>query len=315
MAAVLIALLALSALAWTGFLRRGDPHGWIACLVFGFPVALAVFLASRIGTAEPLLPVLVVAVGTGAILALAARLFLGRLALARPSWRFLYHGALLVLTAAVAAFFPFRTFRAERIPTGPPPDLSARHHALASRFGLNALNVTVHPSSRPGAQVTSFTGDAATITVTRGLAELFDRDEMDFALAHELSHHALKHYPLRVGLAAVGLLFYFIASAWLLRRRRAPPDADPSCARETETFLRWIPVHLTLVLAASLGPLAYCRAQEAEADRKAVEVTGNPAAARSALEKLAAAVPDRREDPLEFLAVHPDIAKRMRLLK
>ncbi len=315
MFAVFLLLLILSVLGCAGALRRWLPKAWPACALLGALVAAAALLGKPGQIAEAPVPVLIAALASAALAALVAWLFFCRQLPRRRKMRFLYHGAFVIFAFGLAALFPFRVFWGRGAPPAASRELSRAHLGLARRFGLRELNVRVLGGRAPAACVTSFSGDSARVIVSSGLNEMLEPEEMGFVIAHELSHHSLRHYPVRVGLAAAALLAYFLA-AWLIGRRRdADDDSPPDWKDELEIFLRRLPLYLAAGILAAIGPLAICRAQETEADLYAVAISGDANAGRSALEKLARRLPSRRRNPLEFLSTHPDLEGRIARLR
>ncbi len=315
MIAVVALLVGLSALAWLGVLRRWSPNGWLLCTLFGCLVAIAVLLASLGALLESPIAVTLATCGTTVPVGLLAGLFFYRLLPARSAMRFFYHGAFAIFLGGIAILFPFNALWQKRLPPEANGKLSERYQGLATKFGLKRLSISIRGERAPMACVTSFSGDSASIVVSSGLNDMLAPEEMRFVIAHELAHHQLKHYPVRIMLAVTALAFYFLV-AWLtMWRRDASDDSEPDGRREVDLFLRRAPLYLLMGLLAALGPLAYCRAQEAEADLKAAELTGSPEAGRAALEKLARALPGRRLNPLECLSSHPCLQKRIDCLR
>ncbi|MHC4916075.1 MAG: M48 family metallopeptidase [Planctomycetota bacterium] len=315
MVGIVLLMLILSALAWLGALRRWPPRAWPACWMIGALIALAALLGKLRALRNSPVPVILAACAAAALAGLVAWLFFARLVPKRRPMRFLYHAAFLIFAFAIAALFPFSIAWQRGVPPEASRKLSEAHRPLAGKFGLRELNVQVLDTRGLAACVTSFSGDSANVVVSSGLVDALEPEEMGFVIAHELSHHKLKHYPARMGLAGGALLVYFLA-VWLVLPRKKTDDDPPSdWRRELDLFLRWTPLHLLAGLLAALGPLALCRAQETEADLHAVEVTGDAGAARAALEKLASELPDRRRNPLELLSTHPGLDKRIAHLR
>jgi Zn-dependent protease with chaperone function len=249
------------------------------------------------------------------LIGLVMGLFFFRLILKRRFMRFLYHGAFLIFLIGIAILFPFRAVWSSQPPPEIGQELSREHQLLAKSFGLQRLDISIRSSQFPMAHVTSFSGDSASILVSSGLNDMLEPDEMGFVIAHELTHHKLKHYPIRMLLAVGVLLFYFLITWLIMRRKDSSNGPDSSGQDEIGFFLRRIPLYFLVGLVISLAPLGQCRVQETKADLYAIKVTGNAEAGRSALEKLAQAVPSRRHDPFEFFSLHPCLEKRIKRLR
>ncbi len=175
---------------------------------------------------------------------------------------------------------------------------------------------------------------AMNITLTRGLLDTLDRDELEAVLAHELTH--IRNRDVRlvviaavfVGVAALvaELLFRSISHVNLLRSDRSRRSGGGEAA-------------LLIVLGLALAVIAYAlsvwarfalsRRREYLADAGAVELTKNPDAMASALLKVSGrseieGVPsgiselflDHRPRGLDaLLATHPSIEERIEALQ
>ena len=314
MTAAILYLLLGGLLARAGVFRRWKPRDGLQSLLFGGGLAAGLFLSGLIRAEDSPIGLLAVSGVVGAILSGAAWGLLFRLLPGRRAYRFLYHGAVLLLVLGAAFLFPFRGFWPGRPPPATGRTMAENHEGLAAKFGLKRLEVSVGPGDFPSAVVTSFTGEQAGIIVSRGLMDLFDRAEMDFAVAHELSHHRRRHFPLRMAVRGAALAIFFLIVRIVLGRADAGVTTEAVPENELAVFLRRTPALLGLLLLAALGPLAVCRDQETSADREAVRITGNRPAALSALEKLARRVPAHRRPLLEFLETHPGLDSRMEKL-
>ena len=302
-------------MTWLGILRRLSANRWVFCFLLGALVSTAVFIVSMLKSPDPLLPVILAACGTMLLVGLVTVLFFFRLIPKRRPMRFLYHGAFLIFLIGIAVLFPFRVVWSSQTPPEIGQELSRAHQTLAKSFGLQKLNIFIQGSRFPMAQVTSFSEDSANILVSAGLNDMLDHDEMAFVIAHELTHNKLKHYPVRMLLGAGVLLFYFLITWLIIRRKDSSDGTDSSGQDEIGLFLRRIPMYFLVGLLVSLGPLGQCRVQEIKADLYAVKITGNAEAGRSALEKLAQAVPSRRYDTFELFSMHPCLEKRIERLR
>ncbi len=314
MTAAILYLLLCGLLARAGLPGRWKGRDRLQSLLFGGGLAAGLLLSGLFPPEDPLPGLLVVTGIVGAVHSGAARLLLFRLLPGRRAYRFLYHGALLLLALGTAFLFPFREFWPGRPPAAAGQAMAENREGLAAKFGLKRLEVSVGPGDFPSAIVTSFTGEQARIVVSRGLVDLFDPAEMDFAVAHELSHHRRRDFPLRLAVIAAALTVFFLVVRMRWRRRDAGGAAEAAPENELEVFLVRTPLLLLLLFVAALGPLAFCRAQETSADREAVRITGNRPAAQSALEKLARRAPAHRRPFLEFLETHPGLDTRMKEL-
>lgn len=165
------------------------------------------------------------------------------------------------------------------------------------------------------------------ITVTRGLLERLDKDEMEAVLAHELSH--IMNKDVRLMVVAVlfgGMLSFFAEMLWRSLRFSSSDDR-----RGRGTFAMMLIAGLLLLIGTFVSyllRLALSRRREYLADAGAVALTKRPEALIHALEKIAgnAAMPDvpsgvqamMIENPptfFDFLDTHPPVAARIAVLR
>ena len=155
--------------------------------------------------------------------------------------------------------------------------------ALAIGDGLPLPKVYVIDDASPNAFATGRDPNHAAVTVTTGLLQMMDRQELEGVLAHEMSH--IKNFDVRlllvvvtmIGMAAlISSLFWHSVGRMRLRGQGA-------------IVVLAIGLLFTLV-AFVVGPLmqfALSRQRESLADVSGVELTRNPGGLISALQKIA----------------------------
>jgi heat shock protein HtpX len=213
---------------------------------------------------------------------------------------------------------------------------------MAIAAGLPKPRVYVIPDPDPNAFATGSGPDRASIAVTRGLLDKLDRDELQAVVAHEMSH--VRNYDIRLMTVVAALAgAVLLISDWTRRGlrwggvRRSGKSRGGGLAGFVLLAL-WL---LSLILApliARLVAMAVSREREFLADASGSELTRNPLALASALEKIDAAVeptPSIKQgvahlciaDPLGraanqssawwagLLATHPPIARRVAILR
>ena len=157
--------------------------------------------------------------------------------------------------------------------------------ALAIGDGLPMPKVFVINDPSPNAFATGRDPNHAAVTVTTGLLQMMNRQELQGVLAHELSH--VKNFDVRlllvvttmIGLAALIASVYW-QGAWRIRSR------DDRAV----LFVLAIGIIFTLI-AFIVGPLmqlGLSRQRESLADVSGVELTRDPQGLISALRKIAA---------------------------
>ncbi|HEY3172269.1 MAG TPA: M48 family metallopeptidase [Thermoanaerobaculia bacterium] len=213
---------------------------------------------------------------------------------------------------------------------------------MAIAAGLPRPAVYVIPDSDPNAFATGSGPEKSSIAVTAGLLDALNREELQAVVSHEMAH--VRNYDVRLMTVVAALVgSVLLISDWGRRgigwggRRRSSRDGGGGIFLLVFLVL-WI---LSLVLApliARLVAMAVSREREYLADASGSELTRNPLALASALEKIDAAVaptPSIKQgvahlciaDPrgrvvnereggwADLFATHPPIAKRIALLR
>jgi heat shock protein HtpX len=234
----------------------------------------------------------------------------------------------LVVGLLVALFGPrvspwlvLRMYRAQAIHPRQAPDLYRALYELCRRADLSRPPALFYI---PTPMLNAFavgSRDQAAIVLTDGLLRKLDGRELVGVLAHELSH--VRHNDMwvmnladiisrmTVALSQVGLFLLLLGLPLLLLG-----------------IIRISPVALLLLIFAptlvALLQLALSRTREYEADRGAVELTGDPRGLASALQKLEhyqggwlerILMPGRREPDPAILRTHPATSDRIRRLR
>jgi heat shock protein HtpX len=214
---------------------------------------------------------------------------------------------------------------------------------MAIAGGLPKPAVYVIPDRDPNAFATGRGPEKSSIAVTAGLLDALNREELQAVVSHEMAH--VKNYDIRLMTVVAALVgSVLLISDWGRRgigwgggRRRSSRNGGGGVLLLV-FFVLWI---LSLVLApiiARLVAMAVSREREYLADASGSELTRNPQALASALEKIDAAVAptpsikqgvahlciadprgravnERESSWAELFATHPPIAKRIALLR
>lgn len=155
---------------------------------------------------------------------------------------------------------------------------------LAIGDGLPVPKVYVMDDPSPNAFATGRDPKHSAVTVTTGLLQMMNREELEGVLAHEMSH--VKNFDVRlllvvstmIGLAAMIASMYW-NGAWRIR------------SRDDRAVLVVFAIGIIFTLIAFIvGPLmqlALSRQRESLADASGVDLTRNPAGLLSALKKIA----------------------------
>src|SRR5207302_10655026 len=151
--------------------------------------------------------------------------------------------------------------------------------------GLPVPKVYIIDDPSPNAFATGRDPQHAAVTVTTGLLQMMNREELEGVLAHEMSH--IKNFDVRlllivttmIGLAAIIASVYW-QGAWRIR------------SRDDRAILVVFAIGIIFTLIAFIvGPimqLALSRDRESLADVSGVELTRNPVGLINALKKIAA---------------------------
>ncbi len=215
---------------------------------------------------------------------------------------------------------------------------------MAIASGLPRPRVYVIPDADPNAFATGPGPERSSIAVTRGLLESLNREELQAVVAHEMAH--VRNYDIRLmtvvaALAGAVLLvsdFTRRGLRWGGVRGSRRRDGGGSGLLGVVFFAVWLGSILLAPVIARLVALAVSREREYLADASGSEMTRNPLALASALEKIEAAVaptPSIKQgvahlciaDPrgravnereggwASLFATHPPIARRIALLR
>jgi heat shock protein HtpX len=209
--------------------------------------------------------------------------------------------------------------------------------------GLPKPKVYVIPDPDPNAFATGSGPDRASIAVTAGLLDRLNREELQGVVAHEMAH--VRNYDIRVMTVVAALVgSVLLLSDWGRRglawgggRRRSSRSRD-SGGLGLVFFVVWIASILLAPLVGQLVAMAVSRQREYLADASGSEMTRNPLALASALQKIESAVEATRSiksgvahlciaDPraravneregswANLFGTHPPIARRIALLR
>ena len=216
---------------------------------------------------------------------------------------------------------------------------------MAIAAGVPKPAVYIIPDRDPNAFATGPGPEKASIAVTAGLLESLNREELQAVVSHEMSH--VRNYDIRLMTVVAALVgSVLLLSDWGRRglwwgggrRRSSDGDGGGGGALAIVFFVVWVVSLILAPLIAQLVAMAVSREREYLADASGAELTRNPLALASALEKIdAAAEPTPSikqgvahlciEDPrgraingregawANLFSTHPPIARRIALLK
>ncbi len=197
-------------------------------------------------------------------------------------------------------------------------DLAARVKALAAEAGVEIDRVLVSDASRrttaQNAHVAGL-GTTKRVVLDDTLLAGNEEDETMFVVAHELAHEAEGHVLKGVVLSAFGLLFGFAALAWLATRTGLWAWAGATGISDVRGLPLLLLAVVVLTALATPASNAVSRSFEADADRMAFELTGDPEPAVRAFRRLAFSnLADLRPPKalVYLLFSHPPLPERIR---
>jgi heat shock protein HtpX len=220
------------------------------------------------------------------------------------------NGMMLALVVALGLnFFSYwfsdrivlRMYKAHEVDETTAPHFVRMVRDLAGRAGLPMPRVYLIDEQAPNAFATGRNPQHAAVAATTGIVQLLSERELRGVMAHELAH--VKHRDILISTisatmaGAIGMLANF---AMMFGGRSG--DGRPA------NPIAGILVAILAPLAASLIQMAISRAREFEADRGGAEISGDPQALASALQKIHHYA---QGIPLPAAERHPETAQMM----
>jgi heat shock protein HtpX len=219
-------------------------------------------------------------------------------------------GMMLALAIAVAMnFFSYwfsdklvlRMYNAHEVDENSAPQFYRMVRELAQRAQLPMPRVYLIDEEAPNAFATGRSPEHAAVAATTGILRVLSERELRGVMGHELAH--VRHRDILISTVsatmagAIGMLANF---AMLFGGR----DQNGRSSNPIVGLL----VMLLAPLAASLIQMAISRAREFEADRGGAEISGDPEALASALQKIQRYA---QGIPLPTAERHPETAQMM----
>ncbi len=219
-------------------------------------------------------------------------------------------GMMLALVVALGMnFFSYwfsdkivlKMYSAREVDDSSAPQFVAMVRELAQRADIPMPRVYIIDEQAPNAFATGRNPSHAAVAATTGILRALSPRELRGVMAHELTH--VKHRDILISTisatmaGAIGMLANF---AMLFGGR----DSEGRPANPIAGLL----VALLAPLAASLIQMAISRAREFEADRGGAEISGDPEALATALQKIHRYA---QGIPMEAAERHPETAQMM----
>ncbi len=219
-------------------------------------------------------------------------------------------GMLLALAVAVALnFFSYwfsdkivlKMYNAREVDDSTAPQFVGMVRELSQRAGLPMPKVYLIDEAAPNAFATGRNPEHAAVAATTGIIRTLSAAELRGVMAHELAHVKHRDILLSTISATMAGAIGMLANFGMVFGGRSS-DGRPA------NPLAGILVALLAPLAASLIQMAISRAREFEADRGGAEISGDPAALASALDKIHRYA---QGTPMAAAERHPETAQMM----
>ena len=179
--------------------------------------------------------------------------------------------------AALAAY------KAQPINREQAPELYDMVAGLTQKAGLPMPKLCVVPTQTPNAFATGRDPNHAAVAVTQGIMEILDKDELAGVIAHELTHIKNRDTLTQAVAGTLGGAVTFLGRMLTFGAMYGPVNRDN---RQGGNPIGVLILVVLAPISASLIQMAISRTREFSADRGAAEITGNPLALASALQKL-----------------------------
>ncbi len=219
-------------------------------------------------------------------------------------------GMMLALVVALGMnFFSYwfsdtmvlKMYNAREVDAASAPRFYGMVQELAQRAQLPMPRVYLIDEAAPNAFATGRNPEHAAVAATTGILNVLSERELRGVMAHELAH--VKHRDILISTisatmaGAISMLANF--AMFFGGRDQEGRPANP---------IAGIAVAILAPLAASLIQMAISRAREFEADRGGAEISGDPHALASALQKIQRYAQGM---PMEAAERHPETAQMM----
>ncbi|OWY40825.1 zinc metalloprotease HtpX [Xenophilus sp. AP218F] len=170
-------------------------------------------------------------------------------------------------------------YNAQEVDAASAPEFYGMVAELSQRAGLPMPRVYVIHEEQPNAFATGRNPENAAVAATTGIMRLLDYRELRGVMAHELAH--VKHRDTLISTVSATMAGAISALAnFAMFFGGRDENGQPV------GLLPRLAVALLAPLAASLIQMAISRAREFEADRGGAEISGDPLALASALQKI-----------------------------
>ncbi|KQW68929.1 MULTISPECIES: zinc metalloprotease HtpX [unclassified Methylibium] len=194
-----------------------------------------------------------------------------------------------------------KMYNAQEVDASSAPQFYTMVRELAAKAELPMPKVYLINEDAPNAFATGRNPQNAAVAATTGILRVLSERELRGVMAHELAH--VKHRDILISTVSATM-----AGAISMLANFAMFFGGRSSDGRPANPIAGILVMLLAPLAASLIQMAISRAREFEADRGGAEISGDPQALASALQKIQRYA---QGIPLEAAERHPETAQMM----
>lgn len=174
-------------------------------------------------------------------------------------------------------------YRARPIERHEDPELYDMVARLSDRAGLPMPKLFTVPTQTPNAFATGRDPENAAVAVTQGIRNILSREELEGVLAHELTHVKNRDTLTQAVAGTLGGAITFVGRILTFGAMYGPVTRD---SRQGGNPLGVLFLIVLAPISAGLIQMAISRTREFAADAGSAEITNNPLALASALEKL-----------------------------
>ena len=219
-------------------------------------------------------------------------------------------GMMIALLVAVGMnFFSYwfsdklvlKMYNAQEVDETSAPQFYRMVHELAQRAQLPMPRVYLINEDAPNAFATGRNPEHAAVAATTGILRALSERELRGVMAHELAH--VRHRDILISTVSATM-----AGAISMLANFAMFFGGRDSEGRSHNPIVGLLVMLLAPLAASLIQMAISRAREFEADRGGAEISGDPQALASALQKIHRYAQGM---PMEAAERHPETAQMM----
>ncbi len=179
--------------------------------------------------------------------------------------------------AALAAY------KAQPVNKEQMPELYNLVADLTQKADLPMPKLYIVPTQTPNAFATGRDPNHAAVAVTQGIVKLLSKEELSGVIAHELTHIKNRDTLTQAVAGTLGGAVTFLGRMLTFGTMYGPVNRDN---RQGGNPLGVLILAVLAPISASLIQMAISRTREFSADSGAAEITGNPLALASALQKL-----------------------------